>query len=66
MTDVFVGVFEVVGCRIVDIRIEIFEDTGNVEAYLAYRMYQDKLNKEFGEDKQVDIYGGESNGDSNP
>lgn len=44
----------------------LFEDTGNVEAYLAYRLYQDKLNKEYGEDKQVDIYGGESNRDSNP
>ena len=44
----------------------LFQDTGDVEAYLAYRLYQDRLNKEYGEDKQVDIYGGESNGDSNP
>ncbi len=44
----------------------LFEDTGDIDAYLAYKAYQNKLNEEFGEETQVDIYGGESNGDSNP
>ena len=44
----------------------LFQDTGDIDAYLAYRIYQDKLNKEYGEENRVDFDGGEGNGDSNP
>ncbi len=44
----------------------LFEETGDIEAYLLYRNYQKEHNEEYASDSKEEIYGGKSDGNSNP